>query len=224
MPTPRRTPIVPPVAVAAMGIVLTVGLPLAGTLSPGHALEVAMVVVAVSALVAMAVSCIVHRRRVVELVGRLADSPPAPDGPTAREVALAESRRQLVAWITDDLRTPLASLRTTAEALEDGVIDDPDHVASALASIRTEADRLSDLLTDLYELAHVPAAGDLETAVPSGSDALLMDDVRLRAARAVANGVPLRTAAGERDQSRFDMAFRVDAAPADAGPVMGPGS
>src|SRR5690606_32273766 len=39
----------------------------------------------------------------------------------AREATLETSRRELVAWISHDLRTPLAGLRAMAEALEDGV-------------------------------------------------------------------------------------------------------
>src|SRR5690606_19429705 len=38
----------------------------------------------------------------------------------AREATLETSRRELVAWISHDLRTPLAGLRAMAEALEDG--------------------------------------------------------------------------------------------------------
>jgi signal transduction histidine kinase len=44
---------------------------------------------------------------------RLADS-------RERERALDASRRELVAWVSHDLRTPLAGLRAMAEALEDG--------------------------------------------------------------------------------------------------------
>jgi signal transduction histidine kinase len=42
-----------------------------------------------------------------------------------RERALEASRRELVAWISHDLRAPLAGLRAMAEALEDGMVDDP---------------------------------------------------------------------------------------------------
>jgi signal transduction histidine kinase len=42
-----------------------------------------------------------------------------------REHALETSRRELVAWISHDLRAPLTGLRAMAEALEDGMVDDP---------------------------------------------------------------------------------------------------
>ena len=42
-----------------------------------------------------------------------------------REVALEQSRRELVSWVSHDLRTPLAGLRAMTEALEDGLADDP---------------------------------------------------------------------------------------------------
>src|SRR5690606_11216764 len=42
-----------------------------------------------------------------------------------RERALESSRRELVAWISHDLRSPLAGLRAMAEALEDGIAEDP---------------------------------------------------------------------------------------------------
>ena len=41
-----------------------------------------------------------------------------------RERALEASRRELVAWVSHDLRTPLAGLRAMAEALEDQVVAD----------------------------------------------------------------------------------------------------
>ena len=42
-----------------------------------------------------------------------------------RERRLEAGRRELVAWVSHDLRTPLAGLRAMAEALEDGVVARP---------------------------------------------------------------------------------------------------
>ena len=38
---------------------------------------------------------------------------------------LERLRRDLIAWVGHDLRTPLASIRAIVEALADGVVDDP---------------------------------------------------------------------------------------------------
>ncbi|MEU6574132.1 HAMP domain-containing sensor histidine kinase [Streptomyces sp. NPDC046805] len=71
-----------------------------------------------------------------------------------RERALETSRRELVAWISHDLRTPLAGLRAMSEALEDGVAADPDRY---LKQIRTEVERLNDMVGDLFELSRIHA-------------------------------------------------------------------
>ncbi|MFK0216693.1 sensor histidine kinase [Streptomyces vinaceus] len=72
----------------------------------------------------------------------------------ARERALESSRRELVAWISHDLRTPLAGIRAMAEALEDGVAADSGRY---LAQIRTEAERLDTMVGDLFELSRIHA-------------------------------------------------------------------
>ncbi|MEU2923868.1 HAMP domain-containing sensor histidine kinase [Streptomyces sp. NPDC007251] len=71
-----------------------------------------------------------------------------------RERALEKSRRELVAWISHDLRTPLAGLRAMSEALEDGVAADPGRY---LKQIRTEVERLNDMVGDLFELSRIHA-------------------------------------------------------------------
>ncbi|WP_431677157.1 sensor histidine kinase [Kitasatospora sp. KL5] len=71
-----------------------------------------------------------------------------------REQALEHSRRELIAWISHDLRTPLAGLRAMAEALEDGVADDPPRY---LTRMRTEVDRLTGMVDDLFELSRIQA-------------------------------------------------------------------
>ncbi len=71
-----------------------------------------------------------------------------------RERALESSQRELIAWISHDLRTPLAGLRAMAEALEDGISPDP---LRYLRQIRTEVDRLSAMVDDLLELSRINA-------------------------------------------------------------------
>ena len=72
----------------------------------------------------------------------------------AREARLEEARRELVSWVSHDLRTPLAGMRAMSEALEDGMAADP---ARYHRQIRTEVDRMSRMVDDLFELSRIHA-------------------------------------------------------------------
>ena len=74
-----------------------------------------------------------------------------------RERTLENSRRELVAWVSHDLRTPLAALRAMAEALEDGVVTEPSQVARYHARMTRETDRLAAMVDDLFELSRIHA-------------------------------------------------------------------
>lgn len=75
----------------------------------------------------------------------------------ARERTAEASRRELVAWISHDLRTPLAGIRAMAEALADGVVDEPDEICSYASRIQGETERLSRMVDDLFELSRITA-------------------------------------------------------------------
>ncbi len=66
---------------------------------------------------------------------------------------LFDARRQLVAWASHDLRTPLASLQAMLEALEDGLAP-PDRY---LPAMRDQVRTLGLLIEDLFELARIDA-------------------------------------------------------------------
>jgi signal transduction histidine kinase len=112
-----------------------------------------------------------------------------------RERRLEESRRQLVAWVSHDLRTPLAGLRAMAEALEDGVVDDPPTVARYHRRMRVETDRISGLVDDLFELSrinagamhitlhNVPLSDVVSDAVAAAAPVARVKRVRLEAQR-----------------------------------------
>ncbi|CAN5636757.1 HAMP domain-containing sensor histidine kinase [soil metagenome] len=74
-----------------------------------------------------------------------------------RERALEQSRRDLIAAVSHDLRTPLASTRALIEAVADGVAADPETEARYLQSARGELAHLSRLVDDLFELARIDA-------------------------------------------------------------------
>ena len=102
-----------------------------------------------------------------------------------RERALEASRRELVAWVSHDLRTPLAGIRVMAEALEDEIIEDAETVARYHAGIRAEVDRLSDLVDDLFELSRINAGALRLELEPVSLGDLVSDAVS--AASSIAN-------------------------------------
>jgi signal transduction histidine kinase len=86
------------------------------------------------------------------------------------------TRRDLIAWVSHDLRTPLASLRVMIEAIDDGVVTDPDTVARYVRTSLLELQHLSRLIDDLFELAKLDA-GHLEADYDRASLQDLISDV-----------------------------------------------
>ena len=74
-----------------------------------------------------------------------------------REREMEKTRRDLIAAVSHDLRTPLASTRALIEAVADGVAADPEAEARYLSSARKELTHLSRLVDDLFELARIDA-------------------------------------------------------------------
>ncbi|MFI9361577.1 sensor histidine kinase [Kitasatospora sp. NPDC053057] len=109
----------------------------------------------------------------------------------ARAQALDSSRRELIAWISHDLRTPLAGLRAMAEALEDGVAERPQDY---LQRMRTEVERLTGMVDDLFELSRIQA-GALSLSLSRASVYDLVDD-------ALAGAHPLARRSGVRLEGR----------------------
>jgi signal transduction histidine kinase len=115
----------------------------------------------------------------------------------AQAAALERSRRELVAWVSHDLRTPLAGVRAMIEALEDRVVDDDETVARYYATMRREIDRLAGLVNDLFELSRIQS-GSLALDIESVAlDELVGDAVAGAAIAASAKGIDLRGEVGE---------------------------
>lgn len=105
-----------------------------------------------------------------------------------RERMLEASRRELVAWVSHDLRTPLAGLRAMAEALEDDMADDPSRYHT---QIRETVDRMTRMVDDLFELSRIHA-GALQLSLESVSlNEAISEAVAISSPVAMANGVRL---------------------------------
>jgi signal transduction histidine kinase len=68
-------------------------------------------------------------------------------------------RRDLIAWVSHDLQTPLASMRAILEAVSDGVVDDPETVKRYLNTAQRDVRYLSSLIDDLFQMAQLDAGG-----------------------------------------------------------------
>lgn len=69
-------------------------------------------------------------------------------------------RREFVANVSHDLRTPITSLRALLDTLESGARDDPAAAATFLGQIRVEVERLESLTEELLEVARFEAGQD----------------------------------------------------------------
>lgn len=114
-----------------------------------------------------------------------------------RERAIERQRRDLIAAVSHDLRTPLADLRAMAEAIEDGVVADPDTIHDYAVRMGCSVESLSALVDDLFEFAQLDAG-----VIEAGRERLELSEVVGRAVaacdgQATLKGLHLRTELGE---------------------------
>jgi signal transduction histidine kinase len=107
-----------------------------------------------------------------ELAAELADVSTRLAESRERERALERSRRELIAWMSHDLRGPLATIRAMGEALDDEIVDEPDVVRRYHHQILVDAERLSVLVDDLFELSRIHSG-----VAPAGDDRASLADV-----------------------------------------------
>ncbi len=74
-----------------------------------------------------------------------------------REQRAEQMRRDLIVAVSHDLRTPLASLRAMAEAIDDGVVEDAPTVRRYAGEMRRSVEQLVEMVEDLFELTQLDA-------------------------------------------------------------------
>ena len=92
-----------------------------------------------------------------------------------RQRELETLRRNLIAWTSHDLRTPLTAIRVRVEALHDGLVGDPVEARRYHAAIRADVVALNILLDDLFELAQLDAGGLTLDRLPHSPHDLISD-------------------------------------------------
>jgi signal transduction histidine kinase len=105
--------------------------------------------------------------------------------------AAERARRQLVASVSHDLRTPLTTLRLIADGLEDDIFE-PERIREQLRLITTHVRTLGSLIDDLFELSRLEA-GDIRWSMQQVQlDELVRDTVEAMRPQAVAGRVDVR--------------------------------
>jgi signal transduction histidine kinase len=174
------------------------------------------VAVGLSVVIAVAVAKIIMKasvalRRAVELLGDGTDFPP-PHAPTAelsalatalddaqhrlrdartREAELERSRRDMLAGIGHDLRTPLARLRSIVEALQEEGLEEPAVLTSYLGVLQSQTMRLSTLIDEIVELTSINSGLIKPVFAPLDLDDLVSNALADAAAHAHRRGVAL---------------------------------
>ena len=101
-------------------------------------------------------------------------------------------RRDLIAWVSHDLQTPLASIRAVVEALADGVVEDAETSQRYLRTAQRDIASLSILIDDLFQMAQLDAGGlKLDLEDNSLSD-LISDTLESFSETAKVNGISLQ--------------------------------
>jgi signal transduction histidine kinase len=129
----------------------------------------------------------------------------------ADTAAVEQARRQLVAGMSHDLRTPLTGMRAMVESLEDGVVSDPETVGRYHHQMATEINRLSTMVDELFELSRVEGALTLDMA------RVAVDDL---VEEAVASTEPVARSAGVRLTASAEPGLPVEVDPAELGRVL----
>ena len=73
----------------------------------------------------------------------------------ARQQEMEQARRQLIAAVSHDLRTPLATMQVMVENINEGVVTDSETLQRYHRSLQVEVHYLSRLIDDLFELSQL---------------------------------------------------------------------
>jgi signal transduction histidine kinase len=103
------------------------------------------------------------------------------------------ARRQVIAAVSHDLRTPLASLRLAAQAVEDGLADQQT-TRRYLKTVGVNVRTLGTLIDDLFELSHLEADEITWTTSPVALDGLAEQTIAMLRAEADRRGILLSSA------------------------------
>ena len=115
------------------------------------------------------------------------------DASFVRQREMEQARQYLIAAVSHDLRTPLASLRVMVEAIADGVATDPETVRRYVWAMQRETVSLGRLIDDLFEMARLDATGPNLRIQASPIANLVAETVDAMSAQAAGQRIALHT-------------------------------
>jgi two-component system phosphate regulon sensor histidine kinase PhoR len=89
---------------------------------------------------------------------------------------LEEIRRDFVANVSHELKTPITSIKGFVESLQDGAIDEPADAQRFLDIIARHADRLNNIIDDLLALSHIEQVGGAGIQMEIADVALMLEN------------------------------------------------
>ena len=110
-----------------------------------------------------------------------------------RQRELEDARQGLIAAVSHDLRTPLASLRVMVEAINDGVANDPETVQRYIKAMERETVSLGRLIDDLFEMARLDAGQIQLRLQPNPIGIIVQEALESLGGQAARQGIALRS-------------------------------
>ena len=92
-----------------------------------------------------------------------------------RRQAAERERREVITAVSHDLRTPLASVRAMIEAIDDGIVCDPNTTRRYHQTIRSELLHLTALLDDLFDLSRIESGALTLNCEPMNIEDMISD-------------------------------------------------
>lgn len=90
-----------------------------------------------------------------------------------KQAALEQSRKELIASISHDLRTPLSSIRGYVEGLEDGIVHDRKKFNRYITVIKNKTESLDNRIESLFQYSQLELGGGVHDLCRRNSNELL---------------------------------------------------
>lgn len=111
---------------------------------------------------------VTSRDEIADLAGVLNTMAEELDNSFRRQQDLEQARKDLIASLSHDLRTPLSSMRAMVEAITDDVVSDKATLQRYFSNLNREVEHVSALIDDLFEISRLDT-GTLELQLQPSS-------------------------------------------------------